>query len=57
MSSKPHVCGSKYCEMCKDFFKEGHQCHMLSEDYEEVSDEEENAKTYIFFFIWNADIF
>ncbi|XP_045215064.2 uncharacterized protein LOC123565260 [Mercenaria mercenaria] len=54
MSEKPHICGSKYCELCKDFFEEGHQCYMQPEDLNQdeqltINDDEKNVDTYIFF--------
>ena len=50
LSSKPHQCGSTYCELCKDFFEEEHNCYMLPENNDLTSDEDEdNVDTYIFF--------
>jgi hypothetical protein len=58
MSRKEHVCGGTYCDVCKDFFAEGHKCYMMPEDVEyteEMSVEEkiirevENASKFIFF--------
>ena len=57
MHKKHHLCGERYCNICKDFYPEGHQCYMKPEDENdfevpmsiELMDEEENAKTFIFF--------
>lgn len=48
-----HVCGEKYCQTCKEYFEEGHQCYMQQVD----NDDERNTDTkkkqnnveYIFF--------
>ena len=48
MSLKPHKCGSTYCELCKDFFEEGHQCYMQPEDHDMTLDQG-NVVTYIYF--------
>jgi hypothetical protein len=48
MSKKPHVCGSKYCEICKDFFEEGHYYYMKDE-LSDTNDDKENIDTFIFF--------
>ena len=55
---KNHVCGRTYCHACQDFYDENHQCYMMPEEpcvqpnmsvAEELIDEVENAKTFIFF--------
>jgi len=49
---KYHQCGQTYCNTCKDFYPEGHQCFMMPEEEEEtrVQDESlEEGKTFIFF--------
>ncbi|XP_052806406.1 uncharacterized protein LOC128235642 [Mya arenaria] len=54
---KAHKCGQTYCHTCKDFFPDLHQCYMMPEENdsepmsidEELIDEVENAKTFIFF--------
>ena len=57
---KNHICGRTYCHACQDFFDENHQCYMMPEEpcvqpnmsvAEELIDEVENAKTFIFFYL------
>ncbi len=56
---KTHRCGQIYCNTCKEFFQEDHRCYMLPEERhfeqpmsieEEIIDEVEHAKTFIFFY-------
>lgn len=47
-----HVCGETFCQTCKDYFPDDHQCYMQqAEDDEESSQGVKKAKdrTYIFF--------
>ena len=56
---KNHACGQIYCHICEDFYQQGHQCYMQPEEpsfqqplsvEEELVDEIENAKMFIFFY-------
>ena len=38
LSSKVHKCGDKYCNVCKDFFSEEHQCYMMPVQNEDIAD-------------------
>lgn len=59
LSKKQHICGNVYCDICKDFFEEGHMCYMLPAENKTVSnpmaDEEtdmfdvDHDKVFIFF--------
>ena len=54
---KAHKCGQIYCNTCKDFFPDSHQCYIVPEEKgnepmsieEEIIYETEKAKTFIFF--------
>ncbi|XP_045211635.2 uncharacterized protein LOC123563108 [Mercenaria mercenaria] len=58
MHKKDHVCGERYCDTCKIFVSETHQCFMMPEETaddtsmsveEELTNEEETAETFISF--------
>ncbi|XP_045168552.2 uncharacterized protein LOC123531553 [Mercenaria mercenaria] len=60
LSKRQHICGNSYCDICKNFFEEGHLCYMMPEELktvacpssveEEIIDQIENAKSFIFFY-------
>ena len=58
MHKDPHVCGEKFCSICKEFVKPSHRCYIKPEDTaEEVEDElddlgrngKKKKQKYIFF--------